>query len=220
MDKRLSNNNSSKKPFIIGVAGGSGSGKTFFLKCFLHHFSSEEVTLISQDDYYRPKSEQHVDENGWINFDLPEGIDDEKLLLDLKRLIAGESVEKKEYTFNVNEENARLLKIPSAPIIIVEGLFVFHFKELAKLFDLKIFMDADEEVTLNRRISRDGMERGYSRDMVMYQWVNHVLPAYKKYLLPYKGTCHKVILNNKHVADDIITASREISEDLRTVLFS
>jgi uridine kinase len=219
VDKTLSSN-SSKKPFIIGVAGGSGSGKTFFLKCFLHHFSADEVTLISQDDYYRPKTEQKVDENGWINFDLPEGIDDGKLLSDLKRLIAGESVEKKEYTFNVNEENARLLKIPSAPIIIVEGLFVFHFQELAKLFDLKIFMDADEEITLNRRISRDGVERGYSRDMVMYQWVNHVLPAYKKYLLPYKGTCHKVIMNNKHVADDIITASREISEDLRTVLFS
>lgn len=220
MDKTLSSNRNNKKPFIIGVAGGSGSGKTFFLKCFLHHFTSGEVTLISQDDYYRPKSEQKVDENGWINFDLPEGIDDERLLSDLQRLIGGESVEKKEYTFNVNEENARLLQIPSAPIIIVEGLFVFHFQELARLFDLKIFMDADEEITLNRRISRDGMERGYSRDMVMYQWVNHVLPAYNKYLLPYKGTCHKVIMNNKHVADDIISASREISEDLRTVLFS
>jgi uridine kinase len=217
VDRTLS---SSKKPFIIGVAGGSGSGKTFFLKCFLHHFTSQEVTLISQDDYYRPKAEQKVDENGWINFDLPEGIDDKKLLADLKLLIDGQSVQKKEYTFNVNEENARLLKIPSAPIIIVEGLFVFHFQELAKLFDLKIFMDADEEITLNRRISRDEIERGYTRDMVMYQWVNHVLPAYKRYLLPYKGTCHKVIMNNKHVADDIIKASREISEDLKSLLFS
>jgi uridine kinase len=218
VDKTLSN--SSKKPFIIGVAGGSGSGKTFFLKCFLHHFSSEEVTLISQDDYYRSKSEQKVDENGWINFDLPEGIDDERLLSDLKLLMDGKSVEKKEYTFNVNEENARLMNIPSAPIIIVEGLFVFHFQELAKLFDLKIFMDADEEITLNRRISRDEIERGYTKDMVLYQWVNHVVPAYKKYLLPYKGTCHKVIMNNKHVADDIIKASQEISDDLRTVVFS
>jgi uridine kinase len=218
VDKTLSN--SSKKPFIIGVAGGSGSGKTFFLKCFLHHFSSEEVTLISQDDYYRSKSEQTVDENGWINFDLPEGIDDERLLSDLKLLMDGKSVEKKEYTFNVNEENARLMNIPSAPIIIVEGLFVFHFQELAKLFDLKIFMDADEEITLNRRISRDEIERGYTKDMVLYQWVNHVVPAYKKYLLPYKGTCHKVIMNNKHVADDIIKASQEISDDLRTVVFS
>lgn len=210
------NNN---KPYIIGVAGGSGSGKTFFLKCFLHHFSSEEVCLISQDDYYKPKSDQKIDENGWINFDLPDGIDDQKLLEDLKLLIKGRSIEKKEYTFNIHEENARLLNITTAPIIIVEGLFVFHYPEIAALFDLKIFMDADEEITLNRRISRDEMERGYSRDMVMYQWVNHVMPAYKQFLLPYKGSCQKVIMNNKHVADDIITISKEISDELKeTVL--
>lgn len=210
------NNN---KPFIIGVAGGSGSGKTFFLKCFLHHFSADEVCLISQDDYYRPINTQKLDENGWINFDLPEGIEDEKLLEDLKLLMAGQSIEKKEYTFNTNEENAKLMNKKSAPIIIVEGLFVFHYPEIAKLFDLKIFMDADEEITLNRRISRDELERGYTRDMVMYQWVNHVMPAYRNYLLPYKESCHKVIMNNKHVADDIIAISKEISDELKeTVL--
>ena len=210
------NNN---KPYIIGIAGGSGSGKTFFLKCFLHHFSADEVCLISQDDYYRPVATQKIDENGWINFDLPEGIADEKLLADLKLLMAGDSIERKEYTFNTNEENAKLLNITSAPIIIVEGLFVFHYPEIAALFDLKIFMDADEEITLNRRITRDGTERGYTRDMVMYQWVNHVMPAYKQYLLPYKGSCQKVIMNNKHVADDIIDISKEISDELKeTVL--
>lgn len=210
------NNN---KPYIIGVAGGSGSGKTFFLKCFLHHFSAEEVCLISQDDYYRSKDLQKIDENGWINFDLPEGIDDEKLLGDLKLLISGGSIEKKEYTFNMHEESARLLNITSAPIIIVEGLFIFHYPGISELFDLKIFMDADEEITLNRRISRDEMERGYTRDMVMYQWVNHVMPAYKQYLLPYKESCQKIIMNNKHVADDIIDISKEISDELKeTVL--
>jgi uridine kinase len=215
VDKRMNNN----KPYIIGVAGGSGSGKTFFLKCFLHHFSADEVCLISQDDYYRPKELQKIDENGWINFDVPEGIDDEKLLHDLKLLISGGSIEKKEYTFNINEENARLLNITTAPIIIVEGLFVFHYPEISKLFDLKIFMDADEEITLNRRISRDEIERGYTRDMVMYQWVNHVMPAYKQYLLPYKESCQKIIMNNQHVADDIITISKEISDELKeTVL--
>jgi len=210
-----------KKPYIIGIAGGSGSGKTFFLKCFLHHFNAEEVCLISQDDYYRPVATQKIDENGWINFDLPEGIADEKLLEDLKLLMAGNSIERKEYTFNTNEENAKLLNISSAPIIIVEGLFVFHYPEIAKLFDLKIFMDADEEITLNRRISRDGVERGYTRDMVMYQWVNHVMPAYKQYLLPYKESCQKVIMNNTHVADDIIDVSKEISDELKlTVLLA
>lgn len=211
------NNN---KPYIIGVAGGSGSGKTFFLKCFLHHFSTEEVCLISQDDYYKPIGEQKVDDNGWVNFDLPEGIDDAKLLEDLKLLIDGQSISRKEYTFNINEESARLMNITSAPIIIVEGLFVFHYPELSQLFDLKIFMDADEEITLNRRISRDEIERGYTRDMIMYQWVNHVMPAYKQFLLPYKESCQKVIINNKHVAEDIIATSKEISDELKETILS
>lgn len=208
------------KPFIIGIAGGSGSGKTFFLNCFLNHFSESEISLISQDDYYKPKEVQPIDENGWINFDLPICIDDNRLLQDLKLLISGGSVQKKEYTFNVNEENARLLTINSAPIILVEGLFIFHYQEIAKLFDMRIFMDADEELTLNRRIKRDTAERGYSRDMIMYQWINHVLPAYKAYLLPYKDTADKVIMNNTHVAHDIIEVTKELSKELRNTILS
>ncbi|WP_256012561.1 uridine kinase family protein [Desertivirga xinjiangensis] len=207
------------KPFVVGVAGGSGSGKTFFLNCFLNHFSDSEICLISQDDYYKPKEVQPVDENGWINFDLPVCIEDNKLLDDLKVLISGGTIQKKEYTFNVNEEKARMLTIRSSPIIIVEGLFIFHFQEVAELFDMRIFMDADEELTLNRRIKRDTVERGYTRDMIMYQWLNHVIPAYNSYLLPYKDTADRVILNNAHVADDIIAVTRELSQELRSSIF-
>ena len=205
----------SKKPFVIGIAGGSGSGKTFFLNCFLNHFNPEDICLVSQDDYYKPKYLQKIDKNGWINFDLPEGIDDEKLTSDLTGLILGNSFQKKEYTFNVSEERARLLTIKSAPIIIVEGLFIFHYSKVSQLFDMRIFMDADEEITLNRRIKRDGEERGYDRDMVMYQWINHVVPAYNSYLLPYKGTADKIIMNNTHVADDIINITQELSQELK-----
>ncbi|WP_026899402.1 uridine kinase family protein [Daejeonella oryzae] len=208
-----------KKPFVIGIAGGSGSGKTFFLNCFLNHFSSDDICLVSQDDYYRAKHLQEIDENGWINFDLPEGIDDEKLYSDLSQLISGGTIQKKEYTFNVSEDKARMLTIKAAPIIIVEGLFIFHYTRVANLFDMRIFMDADEEITLNRRIKRDGEERGYDRDMVMYQWLNHVIPAYNAYLLPYKCTADKIIMNNTHVADDIINITQELSEELKhTVL--
>ena len=206
------------KPFVIGIAGGSGSGKTFFLNCFLNHFEDNEVTLISQDDYYKPMSTQPVDENGWINFDLPICIDDSKLLEDLKTLLNGGTVQKKEYTFNVAEDQARILTLRTAPIIIVEGLFVFHFTEISNLFDMRIFLDAEEEITLNRRIKRDTAERGYTKDMIMYQWINHVLPAYKNYLLPYKHIADKVITNNTHVADDIIAVSNQLSEELREKL--
>ena len=206
------------KPFIIGVAGGSGSGKTFFLNCFLNHFDNSEISLISQDDYYKPIATQPLDENGWVNFDLPICIDSQKLLEDLQTLIAGGSVQKKEYTFNVAETEARMLTINPAPIIVVEGLFIFHYQERASLLDMRIFLDAEEELTLNRRIKRDTVERGYTKDMIMYQWVNHVMPAYNNYLLPYKHTADKVIINNTHVADDIIAVTKELSAELRSKL--
>jgi len=208
------------KPFIIGIAGGSGSGKTFFLKCFLKHFSHSEVSLVSQDDYYFPvRSDMTAEENMHYNFDRPETIDHQHFEDDIQNLLEGKPIIKKEYTFNNPTAVPKMLEIKPAPIIIVEGLFILHFKKIAEQLDLKIFIDADDEIALQRRIKRDLIERGYSRDDVMYRWVNHVGPAYKEFLLPYKNECDQVIFNNSHVAEDIICITENISENLRkTVL--
>jgi uridine kinase len=204
------------KPFIIGIAGGSGSGKTFFLKCFLKHFSHSEVSLVSQDDYYFPvPPDMTAEENKHFNFDLPDTIDHQHFEDDIQSLLDGRSITKKEYTFNNPSAIPKMLEIKSAPIIIVEGLFILHFRKIAEQLDLKIFIDADDEVALQRRIKRDLVERGYSHDDVMYKWVNHVVPAYKEFLLPYKDECDQVIVNNSHVAEDIICVTENISEDLR-----
>lgn len=204
-----------KKPFIIGIAGGSGSGKTFFLNCFLHHFKQDEVTLVSQDDYYIPAGDMTQEENKLYNFDLPSTIDSEQFLRDIKQLTSGEVVYKKEYNFNNPLAVVKILEIKSAPIIIVEGLFILHFKEIAALLDHTIFVDADEQVALDRRIKRDGLERGYPEDDVLYKWHNHVVPAYKEYLLPYREQCDKVIMNNTNEPDEIIAITEDISNDLR-----
>ncbi|MDQ0966475.1 uridine kinase [Flavobacterium sp. W4I14] len=204
-----------KKPFIIGIAGGSGSGKTFFLNCFLHHFKQDEVTLVSQDDYYIPAGEMTQEENKLYNFDLPSTIDSEQFLRDIKQLMSGEVVYKKEYNFNNPLAIVKILEIKSAPIIIVEGLFILHFKEIAALLDHTIFVDADEQVALDRRIKRDGLERGYPEDDVLYKWHNHVVPAYKEYLLPYREQCNKVIMNNTNEPEEIIGITEDISNDLR-----
>ncbi len=204
-----------KKPFIIGIAGGSGSGKTFFLNCFLHHFKQDEVTLVSQDDYYIPAGEMTQEENKLYNFDLPSTIDSQQFLKDIKQLIAGEVVYKKEYNFNNPLAVVKILEIKSAPIIIVEGLFILHFKEIAALLDHMIFVDADEQVALDRRIKRDGLERGYPEEDVLYKWHNHVLPAYKEYLLPYKDKCHEIVINNTNEPDEIIAVTETISDNLR-----
>ncbi|MCZ4244033.1 uridine kinase [Pedobacter sp. HCMS5-2] len=209
-----------KKPFIIGIAGGSGSGKTFFLNCFLHHFKQDEVTLVSQDDYYIPAGEMTQEENKLYNFDLPSTIDSEQFLRDIKQLINGEVVYKKEYNFNNPLAVVKILEIKSAPIIIVEGLFILHFKEIAALLDHQIFVDADEQIALDRRIKRDGLERGYPEEDVLYKWDNHVLPAYKEYLLPYKETCNRVIINNTNEPDEIISITEDISSELRNTILA
>jgi len=204
------------KPFIIGIAGGSGSGKTFFLKCFHEHFTNEEVCLVSQDDYYFPVADgMTAEENKLYNFDVPETIDREHFYSDITKLINKETIFKKEYTFNNPHAVPKILEIRPAPILIVEGLFIFHFTEIARLLDLRIFIEADEHVALKRRLKRDLEERGYSHDDAMYKWVNHVVPAYKKFLLPYKNECEQVIVNNTHMAEDIIMVTERISKELR-----
>lgn len=204
------------KPYIIGVAGGSGSGKTFFLKCFLNHFKEGEVCLVSQDDYYIPVGHNMTqEENKLYNFDLPETIDHKHFEDDIERLVNFETVFKKEYTFNNPNAVPKIMEIKPAPILIVEGLFILHFRKIADQLNLKIFIDTEEQIALERRLKRDLIERGYSNEDAMYKWINHVVPAYKQFLLPYKNECDKVITNNTHVADDIISITEEISKDLR-----
>lgn len=208
------------KPFIIGIAGGSGSGKTFFLKCFLEHFTGDEVCLVSQDDYYFPVAHKMTkEENKLYNFDLPATIDHEHFEADIESLIKGETIYKKEYTFNNPELVPKMLEIKPAPIMMVEGLFILHFRKIAQSLDFKIFIEADNDVALERRLKRDLAERGYSHEDAMYKWINHVVPAYQEYLLPYKNECDQVITNNSHRAEDIICITEVISKELRAKLF-
>lgn len=205
-----------RKPFVIGIAGGSGSGKTFFLKCFLEHFTNKEISLVSQDDYYFPVAHNMTqEENKLYNFDLPGTVDRIHFQNDISKLLNKETVYKKEYTFNNPAAVPKILEINPAPILIVEGLFILHFREIAGLLDLKIYIEADEEIALLRRLKRDLIERGYSHDDAMYKWINHVVPAYKEFLLPFKDECDQVITNNTNVADDIICVTEAISKQLR-----
>jgi uridine kinase len=146
---------------------------------------------------------------------VPDTIDHQHFEDDINSLLAGRSITKKEYTFNNPSAVPKILEIKSAPIIIVEGLFILYFKKLSALLDMKIFIEAEDDIALQRRLKRDLIERGYSHDDVMYKWINHVVPAYKEYLLPYKDECDQVIANNTHVADDIICVTEAISKDLR-----
>ena len=186
------------KTFIVGISGGSGSGKTSFINQLKQSFSEKEVCFISQDDYYRPKEEQVVDENGVTNYDLPKSINKKEFRNDLKKLISGEVVERPEYTFNNDNVAPKMLVFQPAPIIVVEGLFIYHYKKVNKLLDLKIFVNAKANLKIIRRIKRDKIERNYPLDDVLYRYENHVLPAFEKYIQPYVSECDLVINNNEN----------------------
>jgi uridine kinase len=206
------------KPYVIGVAGGSGSGKTFFLNCFLNHFTSEEVCLVSQDDYYIPMGEMTAEQNRLHNFDLPSCIEVSQFENDIADLINFKTVYKKEYTFNNASAIPKVLEIKPAPILILEGLFIYHYAKVDATFDYRIFIDADTEIALERRLRRDLLERGYSEDDVMYKWHNHVLPAYNQYLFPHREECDLKIANSSNELGHILTITNEISKDLKAKL--
>jgi uridine kinase len=209
----------SKKPYVIGIAGSSGSGKTFFLKCFLNHFKDHEVTLISQDDYYLPANTKTQEENKLYNFDVPAAINRTLFYHDISALIAGKTVFKEEYTFNNPTIKPKMLEIKPAPLLIVEGLFIFHFEEINTLLDERIFLHADEHIALERRLRRDLIERGYFEEDVKYKWYNHVLPSFDEYLFPYKSQCDLITENNKDDTAMMVQVTDEISARLRKKLF-
>ncbi|WP_162051717.1 uridine kinase family protein [Pontibacter pamirensis] len=187
-----------QKPFIVGITGGSASGKTTFLNQLLTSFSPENICLISQDNYYKSREFQTKDLNGIVNFDLPSCIDDEAYAHDIVKLSKGETVHRTEYTFNNPNVVPKQLEFKPAPIVVVEGIFVFYFEEIAKLLDLKVFIDAKEYIKLQRRIVRDRIERGYDLEDVLYRYTHHVAPTYEKYIKPYKNDADIVIPNNEH----------------------
>lgn len=183
-------------PYIVGITGGSASGKTYFMKCLMDSLPNDQITRISQDNYYKPIHEIPRDENGVENFDLPETIDHHLFAEHIAVLRAGKDVRQKEYTFNNPNVEPKILVFEPKPIIIVEGIFVFYFPEVARLIDLKVFVDAKEHVKIKRRIIRDNNERGYDLDDVLYRWEHHVAPTYDKFIQPLRAEADLIINNN------------------------
>ncbi len=182
----------------MGVTGGSGSGKTLFLKKLLGKFNPEDICLISQDNYYLPRDMQPKDENGVSNFDTPQSIDLDAYINDISTLLDGRKVIRKEYMYNHPDAIPDMLEFQPAPVIIVEGIFVLYYSRLSNLLDLKIFIDAKDHIKLKRRIIRDKEERGYDLDDVLYRYEKHVIPTYEKYIEPFRHESDLIIPNNSN----------------------
>lgn len=198
----------------IGISGGSGSGKTTIVRELRESFSDDQVCILSLDDYYVSRDQQLTDENGIKNFDLPRSINKVELLRDILKLKTGQSVEREEYTFNNELVEPKILVFKPAPIILVEGIFIYHYNGVRDVLDVKVFVEADHDIKLNRRIQRDSVERNYPESDVRYRFKHHVTPSYQQYVAPYKSICDIVINNNIHYQTGLAMLKAYIKSEL------
>ena len=182
---------------IIGITGGSGSGKTSILRLIRKQFAPGQVCIISQDDYYQPRSVQRPDQDGYLNFDLPSALDLDTFEKDIRTLAAGLSVHRPSYQFNNKSEDSKAVELIPAPVIVLEGLFLYAKPSLVKLIEYSVYMHAKEDLKLIRRIRRDIDERNYSLEEILHRYQHHVMPSYATYIRHLREHVDLVINNNE-----------------------
>lgn len=189
---------------LIGIAGGTASGKTTLAKILKDSFK-DDVTMLRHDFYYYDKSHFDVAENK-INFDHPDSFQTELLVKHLKSLVGGSPIERPVYSYKTNERLLETKKVNPSPIIIVEGILIFHYPKLRELFDLKIYIDTDADIRLLRRINRDIKNRGRTFESVKNQYLSTVKPMHEKYVEPTKYKSDIIIPNGglNDIANDLI----------------
>ena len=200
----------STSAFIIGISGRSGSGKSTFVRK-IHEKFPESTTLHTMDNYYRPISEQIIDDNGYINFDLPASFYIEKFTHDLISLKNGKDIEIKEYDYKKSGQASNLV-IPTRKIILVEGLFIFQIEAVKNMLDFSIMMTTTRELCYDRRLNRDQNERGYRIPEIEYRYFNHAEPAFQQIILPHWDDCDLIVDNNENIMEGIQMLSSIIQE--------
>ncbi len=176
----------SHKSCVLGVAGGTGSGKTTVVRAILDAVGAERIALVEQDSYYRDVDWRNESELIHHNFDHPEAIDNELLVAHVAALKAGHPIEVPVYDFVRHRRTARTRRIEPQPVILLEGILIFVEPELREMLDLKIFVDTDPDVRLIRRLGRDMAERGRSVQDVLRQYLETVRPMHLEFVEPSK----------------------------------
>lgn len=202
-----------KIKYIVGITGGSGAGKTTLIDSLRKEFQGK-VSTFSLDNYYLPKEQQQLDDNGVINFDLPSALDVDKMKHDFLRLIAGEKIEQSLYRFNNPASKEEKITIEPQELLIVEGLFVMHYPFISDVLDYSVYLSVDTNLQLERRLQRDVKERNYSENDVLYQWENHVIPSYEQFVQPYKSKAKLIITNNDSFDENIHILTSVIHQNL------
>ncbi|POS02105.1 uridine kinase [Flavobacterium croceum] len=193
---------------IIGIAGGTGSGKTTVVHQIMNELPETEVGIISQDSYYRQNVGMSFEERSKINFDHPRAIDFELLVQHLKDLKAGKTIEQPVYSFVTHNRTDDTVLTHPRKVMIVEGILILSNPELREMFDIKVFVHADSDERLIRRLKRDIAERGRDMDEVLNRYQTTLKPMHQQFIEPTKAFADIIIPNDKYntVAIDVVRA--------------
>jgi len=196
----------SRKPVVIGVAGGSGSGKTSVTKAIYQHFKGHSILMIEQDYYYKDQSHLPFEQRLKTNYDHPLAFDNDLLIEHIQQLLKFETIYKPVYDYSIHTRSDEVIKVEPKDVIILEGILVLEDERLRNLMDMKLFVDTDADLRIIRRLLRDIKERGRSMDSVIDQYVNVVRPMHNQFIEPTKRYADIIIPEggHNHVAVDLM----------------
>lgn len=195
-----------RKPVVIGVAGGSGSGKTSVTKAIYESFKGHSITMIQQDYYYKDQSDLPFEERLKTNYDHPLAFDNDLLIEHIQKLLRYEPIDKPVYDYSLHTRSKEVIEVDPKDVIILEGILVLEDERLRNLMDIKLYVDTDADIRIIRRLSRDIKERGRTLDSVIEQYTNVVRPMHNQFIEPTKRYADVIIPEGgqNHVAIDLM----------------
>ena len=185
------------KVMVIGIAGGTGSGKTTITRKLMQRFGND-VSVIYHDNYYKAHHNMPYEERAKLNYDQPDAFDTDQLIEAVRALKKGRSVICPVYDYSIHDRSEKTITVKPAKVILVEGILIFENKELCELMDIKVFVDADADVRILRRIVRDVRDRGRSLESVVNQYLSTVKPMHEKYVQPSKRNADIIVPEGGH----------------------
>ncbi|ANB56378.1 uridine kinase [Anoxybacillus sp. B7M1] len=195
-----------KKPVVIGVAGGSGSGKTSVVRAIYEHFQGHSILMLEQDYYYKDQSHLPFEERLKTNYDHPLAFDNDLLIEHLHKLLSYEPIEKPVYDYTLHTRADEVIYVEPKDVIILEGILVLEDERLRNLMDIKVYVDTDADIRIIRRLQRDMNERGRTLESVIDQYVSVVRPMHNQFVEPTKRYADIIIPEggHNHVAIDLM----------------
>jgi uridine kinase len=200
-----------KQPIVIGVTGGSGSGKTSVSRAIFNHFPDHSIMMLEQDSYYKDQSHLRFEERLKTNYDHPFAFDTDLLIEHLQKLINYETIEKPVYDYVAHTRSSDIVIQEPKEVIILEGILILEDTRLRELMDIKLYVDTDDDIRIIRRIKRDMEERGRTLDSVIEQYLTVVKPMYHQFIEPTKRYADVIVPEGgeNHVAIDLINTKVE-----------